>query len=194
MQNSRLSSGEKGGIIDVGGIAVDLGESAAVMRTSLGEASPTISIGLDVTSLVFLHACEKPAFNGKAYHYVFNFDDTADLLGYYQVTYVDGFITTIPVRYGVNILERTWPVNGTPQVYCYQAAPIAYGNESVFFAFEWLNPRLGKAIKSISFHGSSGFRSANGKLLKDNAILLKALSAVRARPTAGSDERKRVLD
>lgn len=193
-RKARLSTVGRGGVAEAGGVTFDLGEPAAVMRTALGEVSPTIAVGLDATSLVFLQACEKPAHNGKAYYYVFNFDDTADLLGHYEVLYEDGFVATIPIRYGVNILERTWVRSGAPQSYCYRADPVACDDDSVFFAYEWSNPRLDKPIKSVTFHGSSGYRSTNGKRLGDNAVLLKALSAVTARPSARSDDRKRVVD
>ena len=37
-----------------------------------------------------------------------NFPDTADLLGWYEVIYQDGFVETVPVRFGWNILPVTW--------------------------------------------------------------------------------------
>jgi len=191
---ARLPSAGRGGVIETSGVTFDLGEPAGVMRTTLGAVSPPIAVGVDATSLVFLQACEKPARNGRAYYYIFNFEDSADLLGHYEVLYEDGFVATIPIRYGVNILERTWAKSGAPQSYCYQADPVDCDNETVFFSFEWLNPRLGKLIKSVTFHGSSGYRSTNGKALEDNAVLLKALSVVKAKPSARSDERKRVID
>lgn len=180
-RNARLGSSGRGGPVTIGAVTFDFGEATAVMRTALGGSSPQIIIGDDPTSIVFLHACEKPARNEFAYHYVFNFDDSADLLGHYEVLYEDGYVATIPVRYGVNILEQTWTVNSAARTYCYQADPVACGEGIIFFAFEWTNPRLGKVIKEVSIKGSSGFRSSDGRVVEDNAILLKALSVVTKR-------------
>ena len=43
-----------------------------------------------------------------SYRYIHNFPDTADLLGWYEVVYEDGFVETVPVRFGWNILPLTW--------------------------------------------------------------------------------------
>ena len=68
-----------------------------------------IKIKQDVNSIIFLHASAKEAANKKAYKMIYNFDDTAELLGWYEIVYDDGFIITIPIRYGVNILD--WNVH-----------------------------------------------------------------------------------
>jgi hypothetical protein len=84
------------------------GDAVAEVKFAPGAAATGIQIGEDVSSLIFLHASEKPAANDFAYKYIYNFDDTAALLGHYEILYEDGFVTTVPIRYGVNILERTW--------------------------------------------------------------------------------------
>jgi hexosaminidase len=193
-RNARLGAGGRGGTVAAGPVAFGFGEATAVMRTALGETSPPILIGDDPTSIVFLHACEKPARNEFAYHYIFNFEDSADLLGHYEVLYEDGFVAPIPVRYGVNILEQTWTANNAARAYCYQADPVACGEGTVFFAYEWTNPRLGKMVKSVSFKGSSGFKTAYGQVLKENAVLLKALSIVKPRPSRDARDDQRVRD
>ena len=43
-----------------------------------------------------------------SYRYIHNFPDTADLLGWYEVVYDDGFVETVPVRFGWNILPLSW--------------------------------------------------------------------------------------
>ena len=48
-----------------------------------------------------------------SYRYIHNFPDTADLLGWYEVIYQDGFVETVPVRFGWNILPLTWGSNPT---------------------------------------------------------------------------------
>ena len=39
---------------------------------------------------------------------IYNFDETAELLGWYEIVYEDGFVETIPIRYGINILDWKW--------------------------------------------------------------------------------------
>jgi hypothetical protein len=84
------------------------GDKVVAVQFAPGAAAKGIAIDEDASSLIFLHASEKPAINDFAYRHIFNFDDTADLLGHYEVLYEDGLVETVPIRYGVNILERTW--------------------------------------------------------------------------------------
>lgn len=152
-----------------------------------------IPVGRNVNSLIFLHACARPARNDKAYRMIFNFQDTAELLGWYEVVYRDGFVATIPVRYGVNILEwdvrrrlksDTWPQGhtGSPQNrYCYQADPVDCSTAPeqrpiTFFAFEWPNPRPGKVVAYVNLRATRGFTDYRGKATGPNVVFLAALS------------------
>jgi hypothetical protein len=147
--------------------------------------------------MIFLHACALEAGNEKAYRKIYNFNDTADLLGWYEVVYEDGYIITIPVRYGVNILDVQarkrdkdgWVEGktGAPQtVYAYQTEFIECSNNSnnskAFFAYEWVNPRMGKMIKHITLKGSKSFRNTSNKVIPENAILLLAMNYTKNRP------------
>jgi len=176
---------------------------AIVIGTEGDEKNPLVSevkgiqIGEDISSLIFLHACAKPAVNEKAYRYIYNFDDTADLLGWYEVIYEDDFMETIPIRYGVNILEwnagivgdtERWEGRtGQPQnTYCYGADAVdcsskMQDNPITFFAFEWLNKRFGKKVKEINLKGSTNFKGYRDKVIQNNAIILIALSVVKKR-------------
>jgi len=170
-----------------------LGGNAAIMVGSEGqgdshlpaEANP-IPIGEDPSSLLFLHACAKPASSLMGHSTIFNFADCADLLGWYEVVYEDGFVETIPIRYGINILEWQWARDEKPNSLCYEADPVncaADGKEPVvFFAFEWLNPRFGKVIQEIRLKGSKNFRNFRGQIIASNAIVLLAMSMVKKRP------------
>jgi hypothetical protein len=152
-----------------------------------------IPVGEAPTSLVFLHASAKPALNRKTYRLMWDEQDTADLLGWYEVVYEDGFVTTIPIRYGVNILEWNWDQRVSSEDLCYGADAVAVGSrvkDSVtFFAYEWINPRLGKVIKEIRMKGTTGFRGGNlaafdnsqGPVIASNAVILAALSMVKMR-------------
>ncbi len=156
-----------------------------------------IQIDEDVSSLIFLHACAKPAANDKAYRCIFNFPETADLLGWYEVIYEDGQVETIPIRYGVNILEfnirrsnikeYAEGVTGAPQnTYCFGADAVdcssrMQDNPLTFFSFEWVNKRFGKKVKEINLKGSTNFKNYNNKVIDSNAIILIALSVVKKR-------------
>src|SRR5438046_6294928 len=83
-----------------------------------------IKVGVDPPILFFLHACAKPATNKEAYRLIWDSDDSADLLGWYEVEYEDGLPEIIPIRYGVNILERNWGLQPAGSC-CYGADLVA---------------------------------------------------------------------
>lgn len=163
-----------------------------------------ISINEDVSSLIFLHACAIPAANQKAYFNIPDFFDSADLLGWYEIVYEDGYKEIAPIQYGVNILEwnpggeKSFDTKegdtGSPQsAYCYNADPVicsvaGKGEPVTFFAFEWVNPRFGKVIKEVNLHGSVKYQSLQqnyGKVetapMQSNAVILAGISKVRKR-------------
>ncbi len=160
--------------------------------TNLPKVVTGIPIGAPPISLIFLHALAKPASNKESFRLIWDQEDTADLLGWYEVVYEDGFVATIPIRYGVNILECNWDKRVSPNDYCYGADAIDVGggtnNRITFFAFEWINPRLGKVIQEIRLKGTTGFRGAPsdyingwGPVIESNAVILKAISMVQKR-------------
>jgi len=162
-----------------------------------------IKINEDVSSLIFLHACALPAENQKAYFNIPDNFDTPDLLGWYEIVYEDGYKETVPVQYGVNILEwnpggekslnKDAGNTGSPQkIYCYQADPIDCSSSKdspiTFFAFEWVNKRFGKKITQVNLHGSENYQSLQidyslgaTKPMPGNAILLAGISKVKKR-------------
>ena len=151
-----------------------------------------IRLGVDATSLLFLHACAVPATNKEAYRLIWDFPDSADLLGWYEVVYEDGLPEVIPIRYGINILEWNWGTSKPSGSYCYGADLISCGEHDgkpiTFFALEWTSPRLGKVIQEIRLKGSTrfrgavpGFENSFGEVIPNNAVMLKAISYTRAR-------------
>jgi hypothetical protein len=148
-----------------------------------------IKIAHDVTSLIFLHACARAATDKAAYRVIWDEDDSADLLGWYEVIYEDGLPEIIPIRYGVNILEWNW-IKGQPaRAYCPAADEVVCGKAQdgpiTFFAYEWTSPRPGKIVGEVRLHGSNqfrgavtGFENAYGAVIPNNAVILKALSMV----------------
>ena len=170
-------------------------------KNPLPNAVKGIKINEDVSSLIFLHACALPAANQKAYFNIPDFFDSADLLGWYEIVYADGYRIVVPVQYGVNILE--WNPGGdksldtregdtgSPQsAYCYEGDPVdcsadSKNNPVTFFAYEWINPRFGKVIKEVNLYGSVNYQAQQqdyGKVesapMSSNAILLAGISKV----------------
>jgi hypothetical protein len=160
-----------------------------------------ITIDDDVSSLIFLQACAIPANNQKAYFNIPNFFDSADLLGWYEIVYEDGYKEVVPIQYGVNILEwnpggvksldqREGDTGSAQSAYCYEADPIACSsdmknNPITFFAFEWVNKRFGKIIKEVNLHGSVNYQALQqdyGKVVTEpmasNSVLLAGISKV----------------
>jgi hypothetical protein len=178
------------------GIAVSTGSNKS---SSLSSAVDGIRIDSDFSSLVFLHACTKPAANREPDRLLWDVVDSADLLGWYEARYEDGYTETIPVRYGVNIAEWDWQSRKADREYCYGADPILVGQEGpakpiTMFAYEWKNPRPGKEVVELSMNATRGFRGADadytdhyGPVIADNAILLLAISMVTSRESARKD-------
>jgi len=150
-----------------------------------GEAVP---IGADVSSIIFLHASAKPAANDMSYRYIHNFPDTADLLGWYEVVYQDGFTDSVPIRFGWNILPLTWGrrsdviAKGSAKELSYAyAADVVFAGDTTLFAFEWVNPRFGKVVKEIRLHGTTHFTDSRSTVTPANAIVLAGISVVKKR-------------
>lgn len=162
---------------------------------SLPSSVDGIPIDSDFSSLLFLHACAKSAANREPYRLLWDVFDAADVLGWYEVGYEDGYTETIPIRYGVNIGEWNWQSRKLERSYCYEADPVIVGEEGArsitLFVYEWENARPGKIVRQLRLSGTTGFRGADedysdhyGPVIGDNAIMLLALSAVKSREPA----------
>jgi hypothetical protein len=178
----------KSGQVRTGKLVFDLGRregKPAVALVTAGAESAAIPIGEDASSIIFLHASAKPARNVNADDYTWNYDDTADLLGWYEVTYEDGLVQTVPLRYGVNILEAGWGMGHTPSHLAYQAALVDCGQSGrerlTLFAYEWVNPRRGIRVKEVRLKASAGFKNVDGRVSPENPLLLAAVSLVKKR-------------
>ncbi len=170
-------------------------------KNPLPNAVKNIKINDDVSSLIFLHACAVPAANQKAYFNIPDFFDSADLLGWYEIVYEDGYKEIVPIQYGVNILE--WNPGGersldtlegdtgsAQNAYCYESDAVACSSDMknkpvTLFAFEWVNNRFGKVIKEVNLYGSVNYQAQQqdyGKVVSapmaSNAIILAAISKV----------------
>ena len=136
------------------------------------DAAQPVPIGEDVSSIIFVHASAKPARNRFAYAATWNYADTADLVGFYEVVYQDGFLATVPVRYGVNILEAGWRREHNPRNVAYEAELLDRANpDQTLFAYEWINPRFGKPVKEVRLRN----------IVADNPITLAAVRLVKKR-------------
>jgi hypothetical protein len=132
-----------------------------------GPDSPAVAVNADVSSLMFLHACEKPARNSAAYTAIWNFADTAELVGWYEVVFQDGMSASVPLRYGVNILEPK-PPSGKNVAYYSEAVDCG---EATLYAYEWINPRFGQPVREVRLRQAK----------KDNPVWLAAMGAVHRR-------------
>ncbi len=202
LKKGQINSGQK--VFELAGSSKKSARCAIMAGTEGNNNIPItnevkgIQIDEDVNSLLFLHACAYPANNEKAYRKIFNFDDSSDLLGWYEIVFEDGFTENIPIRYGYNILEwnvfrdenfERWYDRGqgsSQDRYCYMADAIDCStdmekNPITFFAFEWINSRAGTKIKEINLKGTSNFLNAQDKVVEKNGIMLIALSAVKKR-------------
>jgi hypothetical protein len=87
------------------------------------------------------------------------------------------------VRYGVNISNWQRPEKGG-WAWCYSADAVnlAKGERpAVFYAYEWINPRLGKTIREVRLKGTDGFKNWQGQPGAPNGIVLAAVSIVKKR-------------
>jgi hypothetical protein len=105
-------------------------------------------------------------------------------LGWYEIEYDDGLITTVPLRYRWNILD----LRNKAGAVAYQADAVDNGDGAKFYAFEWTNPRLGKEVKEIRLNGSRGFKNDRGNPIPSNAVILAAVSIVTKRETPKQPE------
>ena len=150
---------------------------------------------MDADSLIFTHACAVRAAKVAGHVAIFNFIDCADLLGWYEVTYDDGFRETVPIRFGINVLEwscaRTKPQERVGQVYWAEPVDCAREGEPPlsFFRFEWENPRLGRVIRDVRLCGTRDFKDARGNAIASNALVLLDLKAV---PAAAAPEQPKI--
>jgi hypothetical protein len=180
------ASSWKGWRVSLGRLAFELagadvhGKFALVVGSHGDDMNPyplrsgSIPIGQDATSLVFLHALVRPAGYITGDNNTFDTQDSADLLGWYEIEYEDGLITTVPLRYRWNILD----LKNEAGAVAYRADLVDRGEGAKFYAFEWTNPRLGKVIKEIRLNGSNRFTNSAGKVIPGNAVILAALSVV----------------
>ncbi len=151
---------------------------AVVVANSEGgqTSAEGIPVGQDVNSIVFLHASARQGRNDMAYRLIHNFNETAELLGWYEITYEDGFIETVPLRYGINILDWRWrerislpDKESGAQKYVYEADAIncaGPGSAPVtFFSYEWVNSRPGKVVKHVNLRSVENAKTSNAIIL-----------------------------
>ena len=156
--------------------------------------SAPIAVGRDVSSLIFLHACDVPGKNDMAFRRIYNFEDSADLLGFYEIEYEDGYVETAPIRFGWNVRERTWLAGrDDPDTLCFMADPVDASRDGdepqTLWAWEWTNPRWGKEIAHVRLRATAGHKSWDEEPVAENRLVLAAVCAVEAaRPVAYTDD------
>lgn len=185
LKEGTIKAGRK--IFSLGSVNNNLKNVVVVRNQKNGTKSANgqgMEINKDPNSIIFLHACARTGSNKKAYDIIYNFPETAELLGWYEVVYEDGYIETIPVRYGVNILDWRWKqriIAGEPSKikyaqdkYAWEAQAVECSADSTrsvtFFAYEWENKRFGKQIREINLKSVAAGKN------NPNAIILLAVS------------------
>src|SRR5690348_11234218 len=95
------------------------------------------------------------------------------------------WLKTVPVRYGVNILEAGWGTGHVSGNLVYEAELADCGEPGrdriTFFAYEWINPRPGIRIREIRLKGSSAFQNVTAHRAPQNTIMLAGVSVVTKR-------------
>ena len=88
-------------------------------------------------------------------------------------------------------------VAGTPSPwsnswYSYLSDPVDAAENPVrpirLFAYEWVNPRFGKAIREARLKRSTGFTNFAGRVIPENPVALAAISVVRKRDAKRTSE------
>ncbi len=169
-----------------------------IMAIPVTSSLDPIPIHADVSSVIFLHHAATSSFDQEVFTIGYNPADSAALLGWYEVIYEDGFIDTVPIRYGVNILESSWGKgeNTTSSEtaslrYCYEATPVDLGQQT-FFSYEWVNPRFEKKILTIRLRQTDNLTDlVRGRSYPQNPITLHSLSVVQKRSFPGPDRARR---
>ena len=164
----------------------------SVMTIPVASSLEPIPIQADVSSVIFLHHAATSSFNQEVYMIGYNPADTAALLGWYEIVYEDGFVETVPIRYGVNILESDWRIGKSAAAtematlqYCYEATPVELGQQT-FFSYEWVNSRFGKIIREIRLRQTDKLTDLlHGHSYPQNPITLHSISVVQKRSFPG---------
>ncbi|MHC4395805.1 MAG: family 20 glycosylhydrolase [Planctomycetota bacterium] len=129
------------------------GEKAFVTIQGAAKEVSDIPIESNAASLLFLHVSTGKGI--KIGPYFSNYpQDTAELLGYYRVKYADGFEQTVPIRYGRNISH--YGGNFSDQLYFAHTIKLkekSTGKPVLAYAYEWINPRPNRRIKSVDMVG-----------------------------------------
>ena len=159
------------GKINYNGWQFTLGQGdKAFLTVRGGEQTGGISVGTNASSLIFLQVCTGKGARESTYASNYP-EDTAELLGYYMVKYEDGLEESVPIRYGRNILDFGGGFAG--QLYFAPAVKLGAdkaGKPVLAYAYEWINPRPNRQIKSVSLAGLNVKSSSSPVLLALTAV------------------------
>lgn len=169
----------------------ELGDS--VKTIAVASSLDPIPIHADVSSVIFVHQAASPAFDEMVSHIVYNPADTAALLGWYEVVYEDGFVQTVPVRYGVNILESEGRRDNKPAATCYETAPVRADGET-FFSYEWVNPRFGRKLREIRLHQTKKLTDLYNHASPQDLITLRSVGLIPKRSYPGPDKARSTVE
>ena len=156
-------------------VTFELGGPAVSVSAATPSSGP-IPLGRRAAGLAFLHYClsERKHQPTWAFEDPLNKDDH-NLLGEYVVTYADGTVEAIAIRYGDNI-SRPDLVYGEHQAsWPFWAQPAWEGRDRegkciTFWSHEWVNPHPEKQIASVSLNYGGNVPAERVVLLAATAI------------------------
>lgn len=153
------------------------GARSTALRVDAGNhhAGP-VAINAQADSLLFVHHCQCDRKYGPTWAFVDPLlPSPEDRIGQYTVHYDDGTHTTVEIRYGENIANRSVRFGESIASTCYWAEPVWEGTDEeglpiVLYRYEWINPYPEKEIASVGMTFDDGI---------EGYALLAALTAVR---------------
>ena len=139
------------------------GPESRILRVdpSMPEAGPVVIDGT-ADSLLFVHNCRCQ----RKYRPTWAFVDPLrpspeDRLGQYTVSYADGSIEAVEIRYGENIANGHVRFGENIASTCYWAEPVWEGTDEeglpiVLYRYEWINPQPAKKIAQVNLSLDNG--------------------------------------
>ena len=132
---------------------IGAGDKAFAMVSGHGKMVTGITVESSAASMLFLHVCTGKGKKRNTYFSNYP-EDTAELLGYYRIHYTDGSEATVPIRFGRNISHYGGDFSN--QLYFAHTVNLEEDQDGIpfmAFAYEWINPRPNKQIRSVDLVG-----------------------------------------
>ncbi len=162
ISDSLSLAGAPAGRIESEGLPFELagGERPFLGVRKAGESVAGIPVDRSAASLLLLHGSVGRGVNVNTYTSNYR-EDTAELLGWYRITWEDGLETSVPISYGRNISALGGGYGD--QVYFAHTVKLgedAQGRPLLAQALEWVNPRPNRRVRSVDLVGADAASGA----------------------------------